>query len=140
HDLLAQAEAAGMRWQTRVFLQNMAVFLHRAGLFVEAAGMAEKAAALSLEAADPACRSTALSLRADALRRPGDPPAALASVNEAERLQHARKDRTRALSLLRRAQIASAMGRIGDALADARAARSVAEEHADQDLAIRASL
>src|SRR5262249_32220443 len=119
HELMAQAEARGMRWQARVFLQNLAGVLHRAGLFAETADMARRAADLAREAGDPACLSTALSLRADALRQTGDLPAALSSVDEAEQLQRTWANRIRALTLLRRAQILCAMERMDEAIEDA---------------------
>jgi tetratricopeptide (TPR) repeat protein len=100
----------------------------------------ERAVALARAWNDRVLLATALSLRADALRRSGDLVAALASANEAEYLQGQWQDRWRALTLLRRAEILEAMGRLGDAIEDARAARALAEHHGERDLAIGAKL
>src|SRR4029079_17598831 len=88
--LADQAESLGMRWQTRICAQNLAVCLHRAGRYAEASEVAEQAAALALEAGDPVLRANALSLRADALHRVGELEAALESATLAEGLQRAR--------------------------------------------------
>ncbi|WP_437969083.1 AAA family ATPase [Sorangium sp. So ce260] len=138
--IAGQAEADGMRGQLRLVLTNLAAFLLRAGRAVEAAETAGRTAELAAEAGDPALRASALSLRADALRRVGDLAGALAAADEAEALQRAHRDRRQALTLLRRAQILALAGRHADALADARAARSVAEARADRDLALSARL
>ncbi|WP_437815770.1 serine/threonine-protein kinase [Sorangium sp. So ce1078] len=138
--IAGQAEADGMRGQLRLVLTNLAAFLLRAGRAIEAAETAGRTAELAAEAGDPALRASALSLRADALRRVGDLAGALAAADEAEALQRAHRDRRQALTLLRRAQILAVAGRHADALADARAARSVAEARADRDLALGARL
>jgi tetratricopeptide (TPR) repeat protein len=138
--IAAQAEADGMRGQLRLVLTNLSAFLLREGHAAEAAQTAGRTAELAAEAGDPGLRASALSLRADALRRIGELAFALASAGEAEALQRASGDRRRALTLLRRADILVLLGRFEEALADARAARQVAEERADCDLAIAAHL
>ncbi|WP_437644121.1 serine/threonine-protein kinase [Sorangium sp. So ce362] len=138
--IAGQAEADGMRGQLRLVLTNLAAFLLRDGRAIEAAETARRTAELAAEAGDPGLRASALSLRADALRRVGDLPGALAAADEAEALQRAHRDRRQALTLLRRAEILALAGRYDDALADARAARSVAEARADRDLALGARL
>jgi tetratricopeptide (TPR) repeat protein len=138
--IAAQAEAEGMRGQLRLVLMNLSAFLLREGDAAEAATTAGRTAELAAEAGDPGLRASALSLRADALRRVGDLVGALASASEAEALQRANRDRRQALTLLRRADILVLLGRFEEALADARVARHVAEERADRDLAIAAQL
>jgi hypothetical protein len=135
-----QAEEQGLRGQLRLALQNVSAFLLREGRAAEAAESAARTAELAREAGDPALRATALSLRADALRRTGALADALASAGEAEALQRAHGDRMQALTLLRRAAILAALHRSDDALADARASRRVAEAHGDRDLALAARL
>jgi serine/threonine protein kinase len=130
----------GMRWQTPVFSQNLSALLLRAGRSREAAEAAQRTAELAIAAGDPVFRATALSLRADALRRDGDLAAALASIDEAEQLQRERGGRSRALTLLRRAMIRYALGRVDEALEDARSARAVAERYADPNVAIGANV
>ncbi|WP_437336405.1 serine/threonine-protein kinase [Sorangium sp. So ce394] len=138
--LAARAEAEGMRGQLRLVLTNLAAFLLREGRAAEAAETAGRTAELAAEAGDPALRASALSLRADALRRTGDLAGALSAADEAEALQRAHRDRRQALTLLRRAEILALAGRSAEALADARAAREVAEARGDRDLALGARL
>jgi eukaryotic-like serine/threonine-protein kinase len=133
-------EAIGMRWQTPIFSQNLSALLLRAGRDREAAEAAARTAELAVAAGDPVFRATALSLRADALRRVGDLVGALSSIDEAEELQRLRGGRSRALTLLRRAMIRAALGRGEEALEDARQAREVAERYADQNVAIGANV
>ncbi|WP_437678463.1 serine/threonine-protein kinase [Sorangium sp. So ce131] len=138
--IAAQAEADGMRGQLRLVLTNLAAFLLRAGRAAEAAATAGRTAELAAEAGDPALRASALSLRADALRRVGDLDGALAAADEAEALQRAHGDRRRALTLLRRAEILALAGRFERAFADARAAGELAGARGDRNLAIAARL
>jgi tetratricopeptide (TPR) repeat protein len=138
--LVVQAEAHGMREDLRRLLQNLAAFLLREGRAVEAAEAAGRAAELHGEEGDALRRGMSLSLRAEALRVAGDLDAALHCAGEAERLQAERGDRWRALTLLRRAEILDALGRSEEALADVRAARDIATEHEDRDLALSAGL
>ncbi|HVK66435.1 MAG TPA: protein kinase [Polyangium sp.] len=132
--LLARAIERGMRGQVRLFLQNLSVMLLREGRAQEAAETAARTADLAREAEDPVLRATALSLRAAALMEVGELVAALEAANEADTLQHERGTRSRALTLLRRAEILRVMGRMPEALGDARAARQVAEKHHDRSL------
>jgi serine/threonine protein kinase len=130
-------EAAGMRSQQRLLLHTLSVLLLRAGENVEAADTASRTAALST--GDPVLEGAAHSLRAEALRRARRLPEALVEVDLALALQRG-GDPTAALSLMRRAQILSAMGRGEEARADAEEARGLAEAHGDRDLVIAASL
>ncbi|WP_437276456.1 protein kinase [Sorangium sp. So ce375] len=140
YGLVSRAERYGMRAQRRLLLQNLAAFLLRAGRAAEAADVAERAAALSTEAGDPALRGVALSLRAEALRRCGEAGAALRCANEAVELQEGRGDAMLSLTLLRRAELLASMGMSSEALADARAARRVAEQHRERDRVLCADL
>jgi eukaryotic-like serine/threonine-protein kinase len=136
--LADQAEALGMRGQLRLCSQNLSAFLLRAGQNAEAAEAALRTANLASEAGDPLLRAVALSLRSDALRRVGDLEAALASVAEAEVLQRERWDQ--ALTLLRRAEILDGLGRMEEALADARRAQRVAQRFGERGVALTAVL
>ncbi|MFO0760967.1 MAG: protein kinase [Byssovorax sp.] len=138
--LAEQADSQGMRGQHRLFLQNLSALLLRADRDAEAAETARRTAELAAEAGDAVLRAVALSLRARALQRMGELDAALQAVDEAEALQRARGDRSRALTLLRRAEILDMLGRSAEALEDARSARRVAEQHDDQDLVLGATL
>jgi tRNA A-37 threonylcarbamoyl transferase component Bud32 len=140
YGLAARAERYGMRAQRRLLLQNLAAFLLRAGRAAEAAEVAGRSAALATEAGDPALRGVALSLRAEALRRCGDAGAALRCADEAVGLQEKRGDAMLSLTLLRRAELLAGMGRSAEALADARAARRVAEQHRERDRVLCADL
>lgn len=140
YGLAARAERYGMRAQRRLLLQNLAAFLLRAGRAAEAADVAERSAVLASEAGDPTLRGVALSLRAEALRRCGDTGVALRCADEAVELQEQRGDAMLSLTLLRRAEILDGMGRSDEALADARAARRVAEQHGERDRVICAAL
>ncbi|MFO0756843.1 MAG: protein kinase [Byssovorax sp.] len=137
-ELAELAEARGMRGQLRLLLINRAAFLLRADRDEAAAETAGRLAALSAEAGDPALSARALSIRGRALQRIGRLDEALADITRAEQLQ--RGDRSRALTLLRRAEILDALGRFDEALADARSAGAVAEQHQDQDLVYGALL
>jgi eukaryotic-like serine/threonine-protein kinase len=119
---------------------NLSTCLMRANRAVEAAAAAEKTAELAAEAGDPMLRGVALSLRAHALCSSGDLDGALACAGEAERLQRERNDRMRAQTLLRRAEILHALGQTDMAYDDARAARSVAEEHGERGFVVTAAL
>jgi eukaryotic-like serine/threonine-protein kinase len=132
--------AIGMRWQTPVFAQNLSALLLRAGRNREAAEAAARTAELAVAAGDSFLRATALSLRADALRRAGCLTEALASVDEAEALQRERGGRSRALTLLRRAMIRDALGMHEAALEDVRAAREAGERHGDPNVALGAEV
>jgi hypothetical protein len=138
--LAEQADALGMRGQLRLSLQSLAAFLLRAGRAPEAAAVAGRVALLASEAGDTALKALGLSLRADALQRAGDSAAALEAADEAVKIQRAREDGMEALTLLRRAEIQEALGRSGEALADARSARQVADRYGERDLAIGALL
>lgn len=138
--LASEAEAHGMRSERRRLVQNRAAMLLRAGRAPEAAEAASEAARLSREAGDPALCANAWSIRADALRRTGDLAEALASIDEALRLQSERGDRMRALSLLRRAEIAEGLGRGAEAERDAAEAREVASSGGERWIAIAAAL
>ncbi|MFT3765040.1 MAG: hypothetical protein QM820_05930 [Minicystis sp.] len=129
-----------MRGQLRLLLQSLAAFLLRAGRADEAAAAAARAATLAREAGDTALHAMALSLRADALHRAGDPAAALRAADEAIAIQHAREDAMEALTLLRRAEILEALGRPEGALADARAAKVAADRRGERDSAFGAAL
>lgn len=124
--LVDEAEAHGMRGERRRLTQNRAALLLREGRAAEAAEAAAEVARLAEDAGDPGLCAIALSMRADALRRTGDVAAALASIDKALRLQEENGDRTRALSLLRRAEIAEALGRSQEAARDAAEARLLA--------------
>lgn len=127
-----------MRGQLRILLLNRAAFLLRADRDASAAETAKRLAELATEAGDPALSARALSIRGRALQRMGLLDEALQNISRAEQLQ--RGDRSRALTLLRRAEILDALGQVDEALADARSARGVAEQHQDQDLIFGASL
>lgn len=138
--LESEAEAHGMRGERRRLLQNRAAFLLREGRAAEAATAATEAARLAREAGDPALCAAACSIRADALRRTGDFGEALASVDEALRLQEELGDRHQALSLLRRAELALALGRAEEGARDAARAETVARGHGHRGMAIAAAL
>ncbi|MDC3961469.1 serine/threonine-protein kinase [Polyangium jinanense] len=138
--LAARANERGMRGQERLFLQNLAVMLLREGRAREAAETASRTADLARQAGDPVLRSTALSLRAAALTEVGALVDALESADEADTIQRERGTRSRALTLLRRAEILRLMGRMPEAIADARTARVVAEKHHDRSMEICAKL
>jgi serine/threonine protein kinase/tetratricopeptide (TPR) repeat protein len=138
--IVEEARARAMRWQLRISSNNLAAMLLRAGRLDEAAGVAASTAELARSAGDPVLCGSALSLRAEALRRAGALDAALASAGEAEQVQRQHAERGRALTLLRRAEILEALGRGAEALADARRARGAAEQCGDRDLALGAGL
>lgn len=138
--LAAEAEARGMRGERRRLVQNRAALLLREGRAREAAEAAAEAARLSREAGDPALCANACSIRADALRRAGDLAEALASIDEALCIQREHGDRMRALSLLRRAEIAASLGRAEEAERDAAEAREVAGAEGERWIVIAAAL
>lgn len=138
--LVQQTERLGMRCQLRLLSHNLSALLLRAGRDAEAAAVAARTADLAAEAGDPALRARALSVRADVLARTGDREEALACVDEAERIQRDRGDLLRALSLIRRAEILDLLGRGGEAIESARAARHFAEERKDRDFMLCAVL
>ena len=138
--LLERASARGMRGQVRLLTQNLAALLLRDGRERAAAETAEEAARLALAAGDPVLGANAWSIRADAQRRLGELDSALESIGAAEQIQREQGDRMRALTLLRRAEILSAMGRGGEALGDAQEARTLAEHHGERGIAVTAAL
>ncbi len=138
--LADEADARGMRGERRRLVQNRAALLLRQGRALEAAEAAAEAARLSREAGDPVLCASAWSIRADALRRAGDLPAARLAIDEALHLQEERGDRMRALSLLRRAEIAHALGDLEAAAADAALAGTLARASGDRWIAVAADL
>lgn len=138
--LAGQAEALGMRSEKRRLVQNRAAMLLREGRASEAAECAAEAARLAREAGDPALFANACSVRADALRREGDLSGALASIDDALHIQRERRDPMRALSLLRRADILAALGRVTEAELDAGEARAVAGHSGERWIGIAAAL
>jgi tetratricopeptide (TPR) repeat protein len=129
-----------MQGQRRLLSHNLSALLLRAGLHAEAAEVALETAALAAGAGDPVLRAVALSLRADALRRTGDLEGALRSIGEADRLQRERGDRNQSTTLLRRAEILDSLGRPEEARADAREARTIAEQHGEPAVVATADL
>lgn len=137
-DLIAEAEARGMRSYVRLYTLNLAAFLLRAGAHAESAAAAARAQALAESAADAQFQASALSIRAAALGALGALDEALRCADEAERLQRERGDRLQALTLLRRASVLEAQGRSAEARRDAQAALRIAEREHDADLVISA--
>ena len=138
--LVKQAQTLGMREQHRLLSHSLATCLMRADRPAEAAAAALRTAELAVESGDPMLRGVALSLRAYALCITGDLETALSCAVEAEQLQRQRNDRMRAQTLLRRAEILLALGRTDQALDDARAARTSAEEHHEKGFVVTAAL
>lgn len=138
--LADEADAQGMRGERRRLVQNRAALLLRRGRAAEAAEAAAEAARLSREAGDPVLCANAWSIRADALRRTGDLREAREAIDQALRIQEERGDRMRALSLLRRAEIARDMGDLESASRDAAQAGSLARGGADRWIAVAADL
>jgi tetratricopeptide (TPR) repeat protein len=136
--LVESAEELKLRGQLRLFLQNLSALLLRAGRPAEAAEVAGRTAALAVDAGDPALRGSALSLRAEALKLAGTLAAALATADEAARIQRQHGDHALPLALLRRASILDALGRADAALADVREARRLAGLYGNKDLEIGA--
>ncbi|MFO0586117.1 MAG: protein kinase [Polyangiaceae bacterium] len=134
------AESLGMRGERRRLVQNRAALLLRAGRAKEAAAAAAEAARLSREAGDPVLCASAWSIRADALRRIGEPREARAAIDQALRIQEERGDRMRALSLLRRAEIARELCDFDAAVRDAREAAALSRGGADRWIAVAADL
>lgn len=138
--LVSAAEARGMQGDRVLFLQNLSVFLMRDGQLRDAAETAAQVTRLATASGDLAIGASAWSVRADALRRLGELDAALVSIDEALRIQVQRGDHMQALSLLRRAEILSELGRIDAAMHDAEIAAQLAHDKAERRIASTARL
>ena len=138
--LVGAAEARGMQSDRIILLQNLTAFLLRDGQAREAAESAAQVTRLAMASGDLVIGASAWSLRADALRRLGELDAALVSIDEAIRIQAQRGDRMQALSLMRRAEILSGLGRNSAAMHDAELAAKLALEKGERGLASTANL
>ncbi len=138
--LVGVAQARGMQGDRVLFLQNLTVSLLRDGQAREAAETAAQVTRLAAACGDLAIAASSCSLRAEALLRLGEFEAALVSVDEALRIQRQRGDRLQALSLLRRAEILSALAYFDEAMETAHCAIEVAEAHNEKRLLSTAKL